>query len=43
VVKKESYKGQYLKPVLARNAASGRLDGGESEGSNKKLKKQAAE
>jgi excinuclease ABC subunit A len=41
---KESYTGQYLKPVLARSAASGRLRGAESEAANKRAsKKQAAE
>ena len=45
---KESYTGQYLKPVLARGASKksapgGRLDEGESPVANKKLKKQAAE
>ncbi len=42
---KESYTGQYLKPVLARSksAPSGRLREAESEGANKKAKKQAAE
>ena len=41
---KESYTGQYLKPVLTRSAASGRLRGAESEAANKKAnKKQAAE
>ena len=49
---KESYTGQYLKPVLARGAASGRLHAstpsgrhaaGESEGASKKSKRQAAE
>jgi excinuclease ABC subunit A len=39
---KESYTGQYLKPVLAR-APAGRLPAGESEGANKKPKRQAAE
>ncbi|MBS0251225.1 MAG: hypothetical protein JSR78_09185, partial [Proteobacteria bacterium] len=43
---KESYTGQYLKPVLARSksAPSGRLREAESEGANKRAsKKQAAE
>jgi excinuclease ABC subunit A len=46
---KESYTGQYLKPVLARNKAapSGRLPERESDGASKKAKavgkKQAAE
>ncbi|HET6389851.1 excinuclease ABC subunit UvrA [Hyphomicrobium sp.] len=41
---KESYTGQYLKPVLARKPApSGRLAERESEGANKRAKKQAAE
>jgi len=41
---KESFTGQYLKPVLARKPApSGRLPGGESEGAIKRAKKQAAE
>ena len=42
---KESYTGQYLKPVLARSksAPSGRLAERESEGANKRAKKQAAE
>jgi excinuclease ABC subunit A len=41
---KESYTGQYLKPMLARKPApSGRLAERESEGANKKAKKQAAE
>jgi excinuclease ABC subunit A len=42
---KESYTGQYLKPVMARapSAPSGRLPAGESEGASKRAKKQAAE
>jgi excinuclease ABC subunit A len=42
---KESYTGQYLKPVLARNKAapSGRVREAESDGANKKAKRQAAE
>ncbi|WP_290978777.1 hypothetical protein [Hyphomicrobium sp.] len=41
---KESYTGQYLKPVLARKPApSGRLAERQSEGASKKVKKQAVE
>ncbi|WP_423415051.1 excinuclease ABC subunit UvrA [Hyphomicrobium sp. B1] len=39
---KESYTGQYLKPVLARSAASGRRAGGVSEAANKRASKKAA-
>ena len=41
---KESYTGQYLKPIMARKPApSGRLREAESEGAGKKPRKQAAE
>lgn len=40
---KESYTEQHLKSMLARKSAPAcRLDGGESPGANKNLKKQAA-
>jgi len=41
---KESYTGQYLKPIMARKPApSGRLREAESEGAGKRAKRQAAE
>ena len=45
VATKESYTGQYLKPVMARapSAPSGRLREAVSEGASKRAKKQAAE
>ena len=39
---KESYTGQYLRPVLARSAASGRLREAESEGANKRAESESA-